>query len=328
MVRAGAQGATPSAKPAARDKPWTPPKTADGQPDLQGIWTNSGEQGIPFERPDEYGTTEVLEDEAAIKKLFEQRLAAREEAAPGFGGETGAGPTHWYEFWGKMSTRTSMVVKPANGKMPPLTAEGKARLETEPKRRPLRVPGVGGLGTDYWGDRYLWERCITQGLPGMMMPGIYGSNYQIVQSKDYVVILYEMIHDARIIPLDGRPHVPSGVGLWLGDSRGRWEDNTLVVEVTNFSDKVTYLNASENLRLTERFTRVDADTLRYEVTVDDPTIWTASWAWASNLKRDPEQPRIFEYACHEGNHGLANILSAARAEDKAKAAGAGQSGKE
>ena len=292
---------------------WSPPRTPNGHPDLQGIWTNHAEMNVPFERPVELGELTVLDGEALAQEL-EARAARREEQAPTLGGETGAGPIHWLEFWDSTSSRTSFVTDPPDGRIPPLTPEAEKRAEMEESRRPLRRPGVGGLDDDHWGDRFLWERCITRGMPGSIMPGIYNSNAQIVQSSGHVVLLYEMIHDARVIPLDGRPHVDPDVRQWMGDSRGRWEGDTLVVETTNFNEKVIYRQAADNLHVTERFTLLDADTLYYEATIEDATTWTRPWTFASFLKRDNAQPRIFEYACHEGNYGMRNILSAGKAD--------------
>ena len=173
---------------------------------------------------------------------------------------------------------------------------------------------------DSWEDRNVFDQCITRGLPGAMMPGFYNHNYHILQTPGYVVILVEMIHDARIIPVDGRPHLDQRIGQWLGDSRGRWEGNTLVVETTNFTEKVndrgtTVFGTSKNGRLVERFTRVDEDTIDYQITVDDPTVFTRPWTAAIPMTKT-EDP-LFEYACHEGNHALPHILSGARAQEKA-----------
>ena len=193
-----------------------------------------------------------------------------------------------------MSTRqSSLVVDPPDGRVPALTAEGRARATARAAR-----------GYDSWQDRSLWERCITRGLP--MIPGPYNNNYQILQTPDNVVILHEMIHDARIVPLDGRPHVGQNIRQWFGDSRGRWEGNTLVVDTTNFTDKANYRGSTEGLHLIERFTRVDADTVRYEFTIDDPTTFTKKWTVAIPMARTDEQ--IYEYACHEGNYGMVNLL--------------------
>ncbi len=212
------------------------------------------------------------------------------------------------DFWWDRGTKvvstrqTSLVVDPPDGRVPALTAEGRARATARAAR-----------GYDSWQDRSLWERCITRGLP--MIPGPYNNNYQILQTPDNVVILHEMIHDARIVPLDGRPHVGQNIRQWFGDSRGRWEGNTLVVDTTNFTDKANYRGSTDGLHLIERFTRVDADTVKYEFTIDDPTTFTKKWTAAIPMARTDEQ--IYEYACHEGNYGIVNLLKGARAQEKA-----------
>jgi hypothetical protein len=202
--------------------------------------------------------------------------------------------------------RTSLIVDPPDGKIPPLTEEGRKRVEA--RAAMLRRPPTGPE------DRNLWERCIlgTAGPP--IVPGPYNNNFQLFQTRDYVVILNEMIHDARIIPLDGRPHVPAKVRQWMGDSRGRWEGNTLVVDTTNFTGKTNFRGAGEGLHLIERFTRMDAGTLLYEFTVADASAFTRTWSAALPMTKSDDL--IYEYACHEGNYGMFNMLSAARAEEK------------
>jgi hypothetical protein len=292
------------------------PRTAAGHPNLQGIWTNIDEMNVPFERPPEFGERQFVSG-PELAKVLAARGKDREDTAHLLGGETGAGPVHWLEFWESKSARTSMVVDPPDGRIPPLTDAARKQAETESMRRPLRTPGVGGLGSDSWEDRFLWERCITRGVPGSIMPGIYNANYHILQSADHVVLLYEMIHDARVIPIDGRPHLPSSLRQWMGDSRGRWEGDTLVVDATNFSDKIIYRGSAETLHVVERFSLRDMNTLYYEATIDDPATWTRPWTFASYLKRlDASKPQIFEYACHEGNYGIKNILSAGRADER------------
>ncbi len=193
------------------------------------------------------------------------------------------------------------MVDPPDGRVPPLTPDGQTRATARSAR-----------GYDSWEDRSLWERCITRGLP--MVPGPYNNNYQILQTPGYVVILHEMIHDARIIPLDGRPHVGQNVRQWFGDSRGRWEGATLVVETTNFSDKWSYRGSTEKLRLIERFTRMDNGTVKYEFTIDDPATFTKKWTAVIPMASTDEL--IYEYACHEGNYGMVNLLSGARVQEK------------
>ena len=206
--------------------------------------------------------------------------------------------------------RTSLIVDPPDGKLPPLTPkEAKRRAGSEGYRN--REP-------DGPEDRNLYERCISRGLPGAMMPGFYNHNYQILQTPGYVVILVEMIHDARIIPLDGRPHADQRIRQWLGDSRGRWEGNTLVVETTNFTKvkgrALTVFGGSETTLLVERFTRVDEDTIDYQFTLTDPTEYARPWT--ASIPMTNLEGSLFEYACHEGNYGLGNILAGARAAEK------------
>jgi hypothetical protein len=305
-LQATAAAQVPAVRAAATDAgaaAWTAPRTAWGEPDLQGIWTNT--TTTPLERPARFGGREFLTDEERAELDAQAvRNADRQPQA----GDPGAYNTFWLEN-GKRSARTSLVIDPPDGKLPPVTPLGKQRSEEIEQVR-LRPP-------DSWHDVNIYERCITRGMPGAMMPGFYNHNYQILQVPGYVVILVEMIHDVRIIPLDGRPHLTPNVRQWLGDSRGRWEGNTLVVETTNFDDRVyerrpsnAVFGISGNLHLVERFTRVDPDTIDYQFTVTDPTTFTRPWTAAIPMSRLEGQ--IYEYACHEGNYGLMNILRGAR----------------
>jgi hypothetical protein len=209
-----------------------------------------------------------------------------------------------------------LVVDPPDGKIPPMTQSGQARIAARAAAR--RALGHGP--SDSWEDRSYYDRCITRGLPGSMIPAIYGNSYEIVQSPGFVAITYEMIHETRIIPLDGKPHVGSKIASYMGDARGHWEGDTLVVETRNFKDETTYRNANgATLRLIERFTRTGPETVKWSVTVDDPETWTKPWTFAMPLTLDHTQP-VLEYSCHEGNLGLANILSAARSDERAAAA--------
>jgi hypothetical protein len=230
----------------------------------------------------------------------------------------------WWENLNANSSRAWLVVDPADGHIPPTTPEAQKRAaaRTEARRRSGRGPA------DAPEDRSLYDRCISRGLPGSMMPAIYGSSFQIVQGPNMVAIIYEMVHETRVIPLDGRAHVGKGISSYMGDARGHWEGDTLVVETTNFKDQIAYRNASgETLRLIERFKPVGPSAVEWSTTVDDPSTWTRPWTFAMNLtKKDPSQ-QPFEYACHEGNYGLKNILSAARAEERARTAGASSSSK-
>jgi hypothetical protein len=295
-------------------KIYTPKKTAWGDPDLQGVYTNKDENGIPFERPSQLAGKnigDVNDDE--LKDLIAERSKAATERAPGIGGaDTGAGPVHWYEHYGAKNSRAWLVVDPPEGTIPAPTAEANARNAARAAARGLRGPA------DAPEDRSLYDRCITRGIPGSMTPAIYGNSYEIIQSPGWVAIRYEMIHETRLIPLDARPHVRSGIQSYMGDARGHFEGNTLVVETTNFKPATAYRGASENLKLVERFTPKGPASVEWSVTANDPHTWPRPWTFAMNLSKDATQP-IFEYGCHEGNYGLRDILSGARADDAAAA---------
>jgi len=297
------------------------PRTPDGQPDLQGFWTNA--TYTPLERPQNV-TKEFYtpaEAEAAIK------LAMAREAAQT---EPGTTADVHYDFsqFGldrsqskfTRSLRTSLIVDPPDGRIPPTTAEGKRRIaerEAEAKR-------LGGRW-DSAESNQLDDRClIMAGAGPPMMDAAYNSNYQIVQAPGYVMILTEMIHDVRVIPLDGRPQPPSAVRQWMGVSRGRWDGETLVVETTNFNGKNPFRGSTDRLRVTERFTRVADDTIRYTFTVDDEAMWTRPWT--GELPIVKTNGPIFEHACHEGNYGLYNTLVGARLEEKRAADEAAKKG--
>jgi hypothetical protein len=313
VTAAGLFALSAQAQPAAKVKPsikaWTLPHTPDGRPDLQGVWTNT--TITPLERPAEFaGKTYLTEQEAAA---YEKKTAATNTGDRRDGGAEADVARSYNEFWRDRGTkvigsrRTSLVTEPEDGRVPALTPEAQKRVAEAAAITRAHATD----GPEY---RNLWERCLTRGLP--MLPGPYNNDFQIVQTAGYVVILHEMIHDARIIPLDGRPHVPQNVQQWMGDGRGHWEGDTLVVETTNFSEKSNFRGANANLHLIERFTRVDPETIRYEFTVDDPTTFTKPWKAEIPMTR-AEGP-IFEYACHEGNYALADILRGARAEEAAK----------
>jgi len=293
-----------------KTKTWSAPRTSDGQPDLQGYWSNA--TLTPLERPAELATKPFLtEQEAAAyeKQLLQTGNRDRRDG----NAETDVGRAYnefWFERGNQVvgTRRTSLIVDPPDGRLPALTPE--AQKKADAARLYARQHPADGPE-----DRGLQERCIlwpTAGPP--MLPGGYNNNYQILQSPGYVVIGVEMIHDVRVIPLDGRPHLGSGVRQWMGDSRGHWEGNTLVVDTSDFNGKVRFRGSDENLHLTERFTRVAPDTILYEFTVDDPTAFTKPWSAQVPMHRT-EGP-IFEYACHEGNYGMEGILAGARAEEK------------
>jgi hypothetical protein len=315
LLAGASLGAQTSGRTAAG---WAPPRTAWGHPDIEGIYTNKDEANTPLERPDQLsGRSPQDFSEADLAALVKQRQALAAKIAGGIGGaETGAGPTHWYEHLQGRGTRPWLIIDPPDGKLPAMTAQAQKR---EAAIALLNDARNGEGRADSWLDRSMYDRCITRGLPGSMMPAIYGNAYEIVQSPDYVAIRYEMIHETRVIPLDSRPHPGRAVRQYLGDARGRWEGTSLVVETTNFTDRThfAYNNRynSEKLTLIERFTPVGPNTLQWQVTINDPDVWTRPFTFAMPLTRDSSQP-IFEYACHEGNRGLEHILSAARAEER------------
>ena len=315
-VLSPAQTAAPrNAAPAKSAKAWTAPRTAWGDPDLQGSYNNTDESGTPFERPAEFEGKRAEDVTAAeLANAIQARNDRKAQVAPTLGGrETGAGPIHWFEDYNSRNSRAWLVTDPADGKVPPQTDEARQRA------RAAAIKRRGGNGFDIGPfdgpeDLTLYDRCISRSVPGSMMPAIYGNSYQIVQGPGYVAIRYEMVHESRIIPLGGQPHVSQGIQLYMGDARGRWEGDTLVVETTNFVEQAAFRGASKNLKMTERFKPLGPATVEWSVTLDDPHTWTRPWTFAMNLTKDESKP-VFEYACHEGNYGLSNILSAARAEE-------------
>ncbi|MQA29960.1 MAG: hypothetical protein GEU82_08995 [Luteitalea sp.] len=320
LVLAALTGVVPSEQIAAQSAKdaagtWTPSKTAWGDPDLQGIWNNA--TSTPLERPGRFADKPVLSDEEAFALAEEARRQRDSAPRPG-------DPGTYNAFWSDsdrsiVTARTSLIIDPPDGRIPALTPQARRREMARAEVRHGRGPA------DSHEDRNRWERCLARGLP--MAPGPYNNTYRIFQVPGSVVILMEMIHDVRVIPLDGRPHGP--LRRWLGDSRGRWEGNTLVVETVNFADKLDgnphlpshrgamfqHSGSGETLRLVERFTRVSADTIDYEFTMDDPQTFTRPWTALVPMARTDDQ--LYEYACHEGNYGLANILTGARADDAA-----------
>jgi hypothetical protein len=302
---------------ASGGRAYTAPKTPWGDPDLQGGYSNKDENGVPFERPGTLAGKQLGEiDDSELAELAQARDANRLEAARGIGGrDTGAGPVHWYEHYGAKNSRAWMVIDPPDGLIPAQTAAAQQRLAGRGGRGGAggREGGEGGRADSYT-DRSFYDRCITRGLPGSMMPAIYGNAYDITQAPGLVAIRYEMIHETRVIPLDGRPR--TGHRSHMGDARGRWEGDTLVVETTNFDPRTAYRNASAKLVLVERFKPIAPGKIDWSMTVTDPDTWVRPWTFGMTLTADPEQP-LFEYACHEGNYAMRNILSAARAEEAA-----------
>ena len=299
-------------------------RTPWGDPDLQGGWSYS--TLTPLERPDDLAGKEVFtEEEAAqfVQQTLELRNADRRDEDGSRGGiingteQTTDLARAYNQFWWDRGTeivgtkRTSLIVDPPDGKLPALTPEAKKRVTD---RRAVIARAAHGVE-----DRPLGERCIHQQRTGPpMMPGGYNNNMRLFQLPGYVAILTEQIHEVRVIPLDGRPHLSDGIQQWKGDSRGRWEGDTLVVDTINFNGKNAFRGSGKSLRLTERFTRVNADTLDYQYTINDPEAFTGPWTVQLPMTRDEKQ--LFEYACHEGNYGLEGSLSGARAVDRAAGA--------
>jgi hypothetical protein len=279
-----------------------------GHPDLEGVWTTDNNFSIPLERPVEEADKEFLTGQDLANALA--RRSKTISAIADGGGGVGAGPTHWYENLAAKSTRSSLIIDPRNGRLPAMTDEARQRAAAEAAYRKGRGP------SDSWEDRSLWDRCITVGLPAVMFPTGYNNNVGILQGPDYVTITHEMMHDTRVIPLDGRPHVSPKIRHYMGDSRARWEGTTLVVDVTNFHPKTNYRGSSDTLHLIERYTRTAQNELRYEVTIDDPRTYARPWTAVLDMA---PQGDMFEYACHEGNRGLENILRAARLDEQAAA---------
>jgi hypothetical protein len=298
-------------------KTWTPPKTSWGDPDLQGIWPATDMIGVPMQRDAKLGTRTVLTDEEfAQRETQAKRTAesdseqfAKADAKPGINP-----PSYWIER-GKPNRQASLVVDPPDGRIPPLTPEAK---KTNDERTEARTKHP----SDSWTDHSLYDRCLSRGVMGSILPVIYNNGNQIIQTPGQVVIRYEMIHETRIIHLDGRPHPGPNVRSYMGDARGHWEGNTLVVETTNFLGDRNGIGLNGNgtphsdaMRLVERFTRTDANTIKYEATINDPKTWTKPWTLTFPLRQEPNY-QIVEYACHEGNYAMADMLSGARAAEK------------
>ena len=287
-----------------------PARTADGQPDIQGLWNSIDAFFVPFERPTELqAQADVSADElqAVLEAQAEQKVAAADSG-------TGAGPLHWYEFGAtsEPGSTPALVVDPPDGRLPALTPFGSQRREYYQVHRHDAAETIAPS-----------DRCVSRGLMGKMLPTFYNNGKLILQAPGYVVIFSEMIHNARIIPLDGRPQIDDRIRLWEGDARGRWEGNTLIVETTNYRDMGEMRGSdlhSEQLRTVERFTVADGETIDYEARIEDPKTFTDAWTVAFPFKRDPSY-QIFEYACHEANYSVPHMLSGARADESKAAAG-------
>jgi hypothetical protein len=315
VVAVAFAGTSLAAQSIASRKGWTPPKTPDGQPDLQAIWTNA--TITPFERPADLRDKAFL-TAAEAEAIERQATTRRDDEAPPRAGDVGNYNQFWFDSGEHVvsTRRTSLVIDPPDGRVP-LRPEAEAARDNNSAHE-----------RDSYEFMSVWDRCITRGAPAGMFPAGYNNAYQIVQPKGFVVIHYEMIHEARIIPIDGRPHLPETVRLWNGDPRGRWEGNTLVVDTTNYNNKgwiatsaaggrIKGVPQTESLHVVERFTPVDANTIDYEATIDDPKMFTRPWTVSVPLHRDPTY-RIYEYACHEGNYAVGNILRGARAAENRK----------
>jgi hypothetical protein len=309
IVVAGQTSAAPKAR--ASKKSAALPRTPWGDPDLEGLWTNT--TTTPLERLPEASDKQVLTDEerAALAGRVAERL--NQDRQPARPGQIVAYNEFWYER-GTLNNRTSLIIDPPDGKLPPFTPEAQNRYDAWAKvRADQRFASAQEMGA--------YDRCITRGMPGAMLPGFYNHNYHILQTPAYVAIVVEMIHDARIIPVDGRPHLNKDLRQWLGDPRGHWEGDTLVVETTNLNDKVferaAAIGFGGNMRMVERFRRIDADTIDYQFTVNDATTFTRPWTVAAPMTK--VQGPLYEYACHEGNYAVAHALSGSRAEEKAVA---------
>ena len=301
----------------AQAKGYKTPRTAWGDPDISGNYTNKYEQGTPFERPRELEGKrhgDITGDELA--KILKDRQRNSIERAPFNGGDPEGrigGPAEFRDNNEILKGSSPwFVVDPPDGQIPPMTPDAQQRI------RALRRGGSSFSNGPFnsQDDFSLYDRCIPRGFPGSMLPAIYGDSYQIIQGQGWVGIRYEMIHETRVIPLDGRPHVGSGIRMDMGDARGHWDGDTLVIETTNFKERSVYRNANPAvLKLTERFTRLSPSRLDWRVTVEDASTWSRPWTFAIPLTVNDEEP-VFEYACHEGNYAVRNMLSATRAEER------------
>ncbi len=302
----------PASKAAAA---WASLRTPWGDPDLQGTWTTDDTIGVPVQRPVELGNKLFLTDADLAEAARQRQVRAAAQAARAGNAPAPVGPPdHWGEAASRPVRQTSFVVEPADGRIPAVTPEAQ-------KRAAGRDTGSFGAGPfNSPEDLTNFDRCISRGVVGSLLPRPYGNGLDIIQAPGYVAIRYEMIHEPRIISLDGKPHVGANLRQYMGDARGRWEGATLVIETTNMTDKTSIgfngngLRHSDAMRLVERFTRVDADTIEWEVTIDDPKTYTKPFKMALPITSRPGY-EVFEYACHEGNYGMRNILSAARIDE-------------
>ncbi len=312
---------------AAQTARYAAPRTPWGDPDLQGIWPSTHMVGVPFDRPDQYGNRLMLSDaefkerQASAEKQAELDLVdvdvenpSAEVQALGDVGNGTSPPPHWLER-GEPSRQSSLVVDPPNGKTPAMTADGQARQKLA---KTTYIQQTGFTSPDQLGP---YDRCISRGVVGSMLPVVYNNGNEIVQAPGYVVLRNEMIHESRIIPLDGRPALPASFKSYMGTSRGRWDGETLVVRTTNLNGlnglqaNGQLMLTSDALQLEERFTRTADDTVQYQITITDAKTWVQPWKVAWPLRLDPAY-QMFEYACHEGNYSMRNTLSGSRADEK------------
>jgi hypothetical protein len=310
VVAAAAPSAeAPDGAAPARANAYTAARTPWGDPDLQGVFTNSNEYMTPLERPDAF-TGKTLKD-LSRDDLARMRASATRDMVAGLPGGQVRGPDDWWLQNLDVSKRNQpwLIVDPPDGKIPPLTPDGQRRASVR-----VRSSFVGGP-FDGPEDFNPLERCISRSIPGSMIPVMYGNNYQIIQTPGLVAITYEIIHETRLIPLDGRPHIGAAISEHMGDARGRWEGDTLVVDTTNFKTLSAYRAADPaTLHITERFQRVAPDRIMWTATIADPNTWTRPWSIAMPLTSDPDP--ILPYDCHEHNYGMPNILRGARAQEK------------
>src|SRR5262245_5023038 len=311
---AAAQSArTTTSKPAT--KSWRPARTSWGDPDFQGTFSNGDAYATPLERPDRFAGRRL--DDINGEELSEVRRAQLQQVIDALPGGRVRGPDDWWVQnlnFGR-GGQAWLVIDPPDGKIPALTPAAQERARTAGRARSSFAGGPFS-GPE---DLSLLDRCISRGVPGSMIPVMYGNTYDIVQTPGFVVITYEIIHETRIIPLDGRPHVGRGIRQHMGDARGRWDGDTLVVETTNFTPQSAYRGSDPaSVKITERFTRVSPDSIMWTATIDDPSTWLRPWTLGMPLVADKSP--VMPYECHEGNYGLPNILSAERAADRSSAA--------
>ena len=327
--------ATPPAGAAALPIPqpapgFVQPKTPWGDPDLQGFWPGVEMVGVPLQRPARFGTRNVLTDAEFAQrgkdiKEEEESLVAEidvftAEINPNCAIRCPTSPMPYWQETGKASRQASLIIDPADGRQPPLSAEGQKRQADQQAEARARRERLQGREADTYLDRSLYDRCITRGVMGSLLPTIYNNGNEIVQGPGFVVIRNEMIHEARVVPLDGRPHRAGSLKGYMGDSRGHWEGDTLVVVTRNLNGMTGVGGngggrSSNRLTITERFTMLDKNTLQYTATIDDPGTWTRPWTLSFPWKREPVYG-MFEYACHEGNYAMRNILTISRAAER------------